>query len=591
MTQFINILSKVSSYIRRPVVISPVFFVVMIVLLRPVFLTEQIATLESSSLSKSGLLFIYDLFGAVLTSYVLSTTLFVSFRILKCFWYTLGILLFLVSLFLSLTFGRIISPITIQQFLETDALEASEFISSVVFSPKGLVSIAVTICIIVIIVVLERKQKQIKIFLQKTPSRIKHAFSIVLLIVLPLGAKSFGINPYSESWESTSMNTANLICHSLPILYDNKDAEKISELSNKLSNSKLPIAQTINDNLVITMVLGESLNKKHCSPYGYYLQTMPNIDKEVASGSAFVFSDVVTPFNYTISCVKNIFFTNSMAKGEQYFNTPFFPQLFHQSGFKVLICDCQTNFYADDSEIAHKENGILHNPTLSRFSYDIDYKIISQYDRENVDSFISSYPPQNAPRLQIFHLKGQHDGASQRYPHIANYMKFSKDDIKSDKDWADDAVRNHIAAYDNAVLYNDFVLGDIINSVKSLNSVVIFFPDHGEEVYDYRDSYLRLSPTPGMEMEWAEHQFSIPFIIYVSDIFKTRYPDMVEKIQQSVYKPFSTDVVSHIFLDIAKIKAFYNPALDPLSSQFIPLKRIITESDGRYKYDYDEITK
>lgn len=578
--------NSIARSVRHPVAVNPVFFLMNIVLLRPVVLTEN-----AFEFGFSVPLLMYDLCCTVFVSYVLSSSLLISTKFFKGLWYLLTIILFLVSLFLSLTFGRIISPVTIQQFIETDSTEASEFVSSVVLSQKGILSIVITLAVVALSVFFEMKQNALKRFSGKLTINAKNAFSLSLVGVLTIGILSFRINPYNEAWKSVSMNSASLLYHAIPRVYDDDDIKKMIRISNVIATKNLPRAKTANDNLVVTVILGESLNKSHCSPYGYCHATMPFTDREVKHGNAFVFSDVVTPFNFTISCVKNIFFTNSLAKEENYCDTPFFPQLFRQSGFEVLMCDCQNNFYAEDSDISKIENGILHNPTLSRFSYDIEFKNISQYDRDNVDSCLSAHPARHTARLQIFHLKGQHDGASQRYPHVATYTKFSASDVASDRNWLNDDKKKHISEYDNAVLYNDFVINDILINVSELNSIVFFFPDHGEEVYDYRDSFLRLSPTPGLEAEWAQHQFGIPFVVYVSDTFKKLYPEKIDRIVKSTSVPFSTDVVSHMLLDIAEIRPFYNSALDPLSPNYVKMKRTISDSDGRYVFNYDVLTR
>ena len=36
-------------------------------------------------------------------------------------------------------------------------------------------------------------------------------------------------------------------------------------------------------------------------------------------------------------------------------------------------------------------------------------------------------------------------------------------------------------------LYNDYVLKNIIDLFRDKNTVVLYFSDHGEEIYDYRD--------------------------------------------------------------------------------------------------------
>lgn len=48
-----------------------------------------------------------------------------------------------------------------------------------------------------------------------------------------------------------------------------------------------------------------------------------------------------------------------------------------------------------------------------------------------------------------------------------------------------------IAEYDNATLYNDYVL-KILLIYLEIKYGSPLFSDHGEEIYDYRDSYGRV---------------------------------------------------------------------------------------------------
>ena len=68
-----------------------------------------------------------------------------------------------------------------------------------------------------------------------------------------------------------------------------------------------------------------------------------------------------------------------------------------------------------------------------------------------------------------------------RYPKAFNYfIDTPKSNFISDNN---NAKINH---YDNAILYNDFLISQVIKKVDSLNkkSFVLYFSDHGEEMFD-----------------------------------------------------------------------------------------------------------
>ncbi len=81
-----------------------------------------------------------------------------------------------------------------------------------------------------------------------------------------------------------------------------------------------------------------------------------------------------------------------------------------------------------------------------------------------------------------------------------------------------------IDEYDNSVAYNDFVINSIIDTLaqhQGEKSVMIYFSDHGEELYDKRDfaghAYEKISP----------YMCQIPFMIWVSPEYKEHNPDII----------------------------------------------------------------
>ena len=49
-----------------------------------------------------------------------------------------------------------------------------------------------------------------------------------------------------------------------------------------------------------------------------------------------------------------------------------------------------------------------------------------------------------------------------------------------------DAEQQSVADYLNATRYNDLVVDHIIRLFEKRNAIVLYFADHGEEVYNYR---------------------------------------------------------------------------------------------------------
>lgn len=177
---------------------------------------------------------------------------------------------------------------------------------------------------------------------------------------------------------------------------------------------------------------------------------------------------------------------------------------------------------------------------------------------------------------------GQHTNASDRYPHTKDFNRFSSKNIPNKAEFLNDSKRQEIAYYDNATYYNDYVLGQIFNFFSKTESILVYLSDHGEEIYDYRDSRGRVAS--GINANLLRYQYDIPFFIWYSDKFKQKHMDVVYRIEKSVNRPFTSDNLCHLLFDIGSIKTVYRKSdRDLISPTYKCRKRIVNDS-----YDYDK---
>ena len=165
-------------------------------------------------------------------------------------------------------------------------------------------------------------------------------------------------------------------------------------------------------------------------------------------------------------------------------------------------------------------NTFVYNRLLMKESYTQISKNVFEYDNQAVVDFSKEAKGIGKHNLVIFHLMGQHVMATKRYPHISQFNVFSYRDIRSKQPYLNDEKKQMIAEYDNATLYNDYVLKNIIDLFRDKNTVVLYFSDHGEEIYDYRDSYGRVVFDDNMKNLGYKYQYEVPFMIWCSDKYK-----------------------------------------------------------------------
>ena len=92
-----------------------------------------------------------------------------------------------------------------------------------------------------------------------------------------------------------------------------------------------------------------------------------------------------------------------------------------------------------------------------------------------LDEFIAASTAEK--NFYVIHLYSTHGIYNERYP--AEFEKFSA----ADEDKPEELWRQGTAEYDNAVLYNDFIVDEIIRRFEDKNAVLIYISDHGEEEF------------------------------------------------------------------------------------------------------------
>ena len=519
----------------------------------------------------------------IVFSYVLTTVVYYTrSRFLKVTFYSFAILLLVTDIFHYVSFyDTLLNPVSIMLILETNKNETISFFDDYLLTEAGLISGLVALLLLIACVLAEKSRAWIKKRFDDFPSNSKSFMAGFLLLVLVCGLLSFRcyIEMYNSrnieelnSWNKHYIQNADRVTNLIYCFREIKatgEALKIAEQNTiKLKNEKQRLAWP-NDTTTVILVIGESYSKSHSNLYGYSHQTNPRLKIEQEKGNLFVFNDVLSPNMHTLEALRNIFSTNSVGNSEKWYDFPFFPAIFHQAGYQVLFWDNQ-----DDSLAKYPFdftlNAYLHSPVISALSYNAQHPYVSLYDGELVDNFSKYWSDHHRGihHLVMFHLQGQHLRAEDRYPQIAEFLKFTVDSINRAEVWMTDEKKLEIAHYDNCTLYNDFVIAQIISIFRDGTSVLVYLSDHGENVYDVGDCVGRLLDVP--------YFYEIPFMIWCSDKYKNQHSDIVESIHESANKPLMSDNLCHLLMRLGGVKTvYYHENRDVLSSHYQCPPRII----------------
>lgn len=519
-------------------------------------------------------------------------------KAVKVLIYALNFTLFAVTLFLTENFQMCISQQTLTAAVETSAGESSEFLATYLATPASEAVYIYLALALTAIAALNLLAGRIRRLLSH--ARCGHALEWIVAAVCFVGL-CFALPAYGSlmladnstrqyRWRShfrhDSLDIFTQTAHALNSLRAfSNDVELAKEQARQVWKTQSRCVEQ--DSLTVVYVLGESYTKWHASLYGYPLTTTPNLDRERRNGQLFAFTDAVCQENITSIVEKNTFSLNSVGQGESWFEHPNFTTIFKRSGYRVFMWDIQRDFNPKKL-FTMTVNQYVYDPEIVRCSYTACNTGKFTYDMQLVDDFASRVSLDSGRHnLVVFHLMGQHVSAAKRVPPSSAWSRhFTADSIRRSEPWLTKKKKQLIADYDNATLYNDAVMARIISLVRGRNAVVLYFADHGEEVYDWTNRKGRHNEEPA-NPNTLRYEYEVPMMVWCSSAYMQRYPDVVAQLREAVRRPLMTDLVGQMMLTLGRISTPYHvPDRDCLSPSYTPKLRLLYD-----KVDYDRVMR
>jgi heptose-I-phosphate ethanolaminephosphotransferase len=148
--------------------------------------------------------------------------------------------------------------------------------------------------------------------------------------------------------------------------------------------------------------------------------------------------------------------------------------------------------------------------------------------------------------------------------------------------------RNILADYDNATLYNDSIVDQIVKRFDNKEAVVIYLADHGEECFDDGYKYFGRDHSAEITARLAHQEFDVPFWIWCSHKYVMAHPDIFSEIIQARKRRMMTDALPHLLLYLAGIQSKdYHEEYNVLSPNYNEQRPRIIKA----KVDYDKKMK
>lgn len=517
-------------------------------------------------------------------------------------------------------FGSVISPSMLMLVGETDSREAGEFLSTYL-SLDVLSSPVVWIMLLFILHSLVDLRKPLCRLLKVDYAKLQARFHFGFLrffhrymlypecgmLVLALLAWSV-VTSWGNKRGMAHLMTADTIGSIEHILTEPDHGEfylpiyrlAFSVYSNHLASQQVDKCVAASKRVVvdscsfrsptIVLIIGESYSKAHCQLYGYPQKDTPRQRRLERGGWLTKFNDVVSCWNLTSFVFKNVLSMHVVGEKGEWCDYPLFPELFRKAGYQVTFLTNQFLLAAGQAVYDFSGGFFLNDPVLSKAQFDLRNTSLHRFDEgllSDYDNFLNEGKINlKGNNLIIFHLIGQHVSYNTRYP--KDRAKWHADDYKELRpDIAGDHYRRRmIAAYDNACLYNDSIVTQIVKRFEDKDAIVVYMPDHGEEIFEPGRDIICRNHSAAVDWPLAHYEFEVPFWIWCSRKYAHREPEVFKAIKDAKNRRFMTDALPHMMVWLAGISSKdYNDKYNLLSPNYDESRpRVLKNS-----VDYDKL--
>ncbi len=323
---------------------------------------------------------------------------------------------------------------------------------------------------------------------------------------------------------------------------------------------------TNNEDEVYVIIIGESTSRSHFSIYNYYRETSPELKK--LKDELLIYKDVISPHVYSIGALTKILTLSNYENPDKTADGSII-QLLNSAGFETYWLSNQRPIGPYESlitkiSLSAKKQKFL-TTTIAGKSKVLDEDLLYEFDKV-VENDVKK-------KVIFLHLMGTHHHYENRYPESFNKFRDTpRTNFKSKESFS---KINH---YDNAVLYNDYLVSSVIKKVDSLNesSFVLYFADHGEEMFD------DINMAGHNEDIYSKNMFDIPFVLWRSREYENK-----KEINFIKDRKYMVDDLFYSIADLLDIKAVeVDFSRSIFSNSFKERQRIIKDT-----IDYDVFFK
>ena len=285
----------------------------------------------------------------------------------------------------------------------------------------------------------------------------------------------------------------------------------------------------------VVIVLGESSTRNNWHLYGYERHTTPRMDEICASGEGVALTDVVgiVPDTvYALSFLLTDVTFETLTKGSWTI-----AEVMRRAGYATVAISNQQTWEGNATLL-----GTIFNGCEKKVSMLKEKKGLPHYD-ESMVSYLRSELSKPGPLAAFIHLAGMHYPVQNACP---KEEKHFDDTIESEVlEGLSAFKRDRRNRYDDGILYEDKVLGMIVDVLKENDqpSIMFFISDHGE------------SPrADGWRVYTDTDVYELPCVFWMSPKYQRQFPKIVSALRAAINKPLQPDMLTGGLLEMAQIE-------------------------------------
>jgi len=265
-----------------------------------------------------------------------------------------------------------------------------------------------------------------------------------------------------------------------------------------------------NEKAVVVLVIGESARSRNFSLYGYEKNTNPLLS-QIPDLFYYPANACATYTIATVRCILKHDNTNDLHE--------ILPNYLYRNNVEVVWRTTNTGEPPVHIEKYQTKDSLKRYCEGAACNYD---EVLVAGLKEQIQA------SQKSKILIILHTSTSHGpNYSKNYPPSFEVFKPACNHVEPGECSQEELFN----AYDNTIVYTDYILYRIIEDLKQLNeykSAMIYVSDHGESLGE-KDMYMH-----GVPMNIApKEQYEIPFIVWVSDSSQKFKPDQTETLSQN----------------------------------------------------------